>query len=67
MDTQKKAIRLPQVKTMTGLSKSSIYQKVDSGDFPKPFALGERAIAWVEAEVQGWITDRIAQRDAKAA
>ena len=59
--------RLPQVKARTGLSRSEIYRRVASGDFPAPVKLGERASAWNAAEVDRWILCRIAARDAKAA
>ena len=59
--------RLPRVKARTGLSRSEIYRRVVAGDFPAPIKLGERASAWSAAEVDGWITGRIAARDAKAA
>jgi prophage regulatory protein len=59
--------RLPAVKARTGLSRSEIYRRVQSGDVPAPIKLGERASAWNAAEVDSWITDRIAERDARAA
>lgn len=60
-------LRLPQVKARTGLSRSEIYRRVSSGDFPAPVKLGERASAWPEHEVTAWCEARIAARDAKAA
>lgn len=59
--------RLPQVKSRTSLSRSEIYRRIASGKFPKPVNLGVRARAWNAAEVDQWIADRIAARDAKAA
>ncbi len=59
--------RLPQVKAQTGLSRSEIYRRVALGTFPAPIKLGERASAWVAAEVDQWISHRIDQRGAKAA
>ena len=59
--------RLPQVKARTGFSRSEIYRRVQAGTFPAPIKLGERASAWNAAEVDSWIADRIAERDARAA
>lgn len=59
--------RLPTVKARTGLSRSEIYRRIATGDFPQPVKLGERASAWNAAEVDSWITGRIAARDARAA
>jgi len=55
-------LRLPDVIRRTGKSKSGIY--ADDG-FPKPVKLGPRAVAWVESEVEAWVTERIAVRDAE--
>ena len=44
-------LRLPAVKTSTGLSRSTIYVRVSQGTFPKPVILGGRAVGWLEAEV----------------
>lgn len=60
-------LRLPQVKARTGLSRSDLYRRVQSGDFPAPVKLGERASAWPEHEVSAWCEARIAARNAKAA
>lgn len=38
-------LRLPAVKDRTGLSRSSVYEKIATGDFPKPISLGARAVA----------------------
>jgi prophage regulatory protein len=53
-------LRLPAVKTRTGLSRSTIYLRVSQGPFPKPVSLGGRAVGWVEAEIQSWLAERIA-------
>lgn len=54
-------LRLPAVKTRTGLSRSTIYAFVDSGKFPKPISLGARAVGWLDAEVDAWVDRRIEQ------
>lgn len=59
--------RLPQVKARTGLSRSEIYRRIALGDFPAPIKLGLRASAWSKHEVDAWISQRIAARDAKGA
>jgi prophage regulatory protein len=60
-------LRLPAVKTSTGLSRSTIYLRVSQGTFPKPVSLGGRAVGWLEAEIQEWLQRRIeASRKAAA-
>ena len=52
-------LRFPDVINRTGLKRSSIYTRLKEGTFPKPIKIGERAIAWIESEIDQWITDRI--------
>lgn len=52
-------LRLPVVKTRTGLSRSTIYLRISLGKFPKPVCLGGRAVGWIEAEVQTWLERQI--------
>nr|WP_298325371.1 AlpA family transcriptional regulator [Asticcacaulis sp.] len=53
-------VRLPEVKTLTGLSRSTVYERIREGGFPKPVGLGGRNVGWVEREVIAWIEDRVA-------
>ena len=55
-------IRLREVMTKTGLSRSYVYALAQKGQFPKPVKLSERSSAWIESEVQNWIDERIQQR-----
>ena len=56
-------IKLPEVKHLTGLGRSSIYRMVAEGIFPASVSLGGgRSVGWVESEVVGWITERIQER-----
>ncbi len=54
-------LRLPEVMARTGLSRSTIYVRVAAGRFPRPVALGGRAVGWIEAEVDEWVRERIAE------
>ncbi|MCT7653684.1 AlpA family transcriptional regulator [Oceanimonas sp. NS1] len=47
----------------TGLARSTIYKYISEQAFPKPVPLGERAVAWVESEIQDWILEKVALRD----
>jgi prophage regulatory protein len=44
---------------VTGLSRSTVYNRISEGSFPTPISLGGRAVGWIEAEIQGWLEDRI--------
>ena len=56
-------IKLKEVMDCTGLARSTIYKYISEQVFPKPVPLGERAVAWVESEIQDWILEKVAQRD----
>lgn len=58
-------LRLDEVKSMTGLSRSSIYQKIQKNNFPKPISLGTRAVGWLSIELDSWVEERIALRGDK--
>jgi prophage regulatory protein len=58
-------LRLPTVKNRTGLSRSMIYLLMSRGAFPERISLGERAIGFVESEVDDWIAKRIEASRAK--
>ena len=60
-------LRLPDVKSRTGYSRSEIYRRIAAGDFPAPVKLGARASAWPEHEINAWCQSCIAARDAQAA
>jgi prophage regulatory protein len=57
-------LRIETVMEMTGKSRNHLYLSMRKGEFPRPVKIGERASAWVRGEVQRWIADRIAERDA---
>ncbi len=55
----RKILRLPIVMDRTGLSRSTVYQRVTEGKFPRPVSLGARDVGWIEAEVEEWIACQI--------
>ena len=52
-------LRLSEVRARTGLARSTIYLAISQGRFPRPIALGPRAVGWIEAEVDVWLRERI--------
>ncbi len=52
-------LRLPEVKAVTGLSKSSVYALIRANSFPAPVRLGPRTVAWVRSEIKEWATERV--------
>ena len=64
LETPKKErfLRLADVITRTGLSRSSIYLSISQGNFPQNINLGPRSVGWLESEIDGWIQERVNQR-----
>ena len=55
-------IRKPEVLAQTGLSKSTLYNRINDGLFPSPISLGLRAVAFVVSEVDTVIQAMIAEK-----
>lgn len=54
-------LRVREVLHRTGMSRSLLYA---TPNFPNAVKIGPRAVAWVEAEVEQWIDERMAAREA---
>ena len=55
-------MRLPEVVQLTGISRSTIYRWMATGEFPKQISLGANMVAWLETEVDAWMKQRIGSR-----
>ena len=53
-------LRIPAVKSESGLSRSTIYLLIDQGLWTKPVSLGARAVGWPSDEVAAINAARIA-------
>jgi prophage regulatory protein len=60
-------LRIREVKRITGLPTSSLYEAIAAGDFPKQIRLGTKRVGWIEREILEWQKARIAERDEAAA
>lgn len=52
-------LRRRQVEARTGLSRSTLYDRVRAGSFPAPISLGGKSVGWIEAEIDAWIASQI--------
>ncbi|WP_082025026.1 AlpA family transcriptional regulator [Ruegeria sp. ANG-R] len=55
---QDKIYRRPDVESLVGLSRSTIYAMIADGTFPKPIKLGKRAVGWRQSDVLTWLESR---------
>ncbi len=60
-------IRRKEVQAKTGLGASSIYAMMQQGTFPKAINISERRVAWIESDIDLWISERIKSHKATIA
>ena len=58
-------LKLPEVLNRTAMCRSTVYELINRGEFPKPIKVypGARLNAWLSEEVDGFIAERIADRE----
>ena len=57
---EKAILRWRDVVPMVGLSRVTIWRRMQEGDFPKPVRLGgpkSRAVGWRRSDVETWLSD----------
>ena len=60
-------LRLGEVLRRTGLSRSTLYNRIAKNEFPHQVSLGGRAIGWIKGEVEDWINERTNLRPERTA
>ena len=55
-----KHYRRRAVEEITGLSRSTIYDLMSKGQFPRPVKLTAKAVAWPESAITEWLATRAA-------
>lgn len=55
-------LRMPAVKSESGLSRSTLYLRISQGLWTRPVSLGPRAVGWPSDEVEALNAARIAGR-----
>lgn len=57
-------IRMDELSKRMGLAKSTLYQMIAGGKFPKPFSInGGKAAGWLTSTVDRWLEERAAARE----
>jgi prophage regulatory protein len=64
-----KVIGYDELGTAKGIpfSEQWIRKLIQQGKFPKPIKLGNRAIGFIEAEIDAWLAEKAAARPGEAA
>lgn len=61
--TSDKILRMRTVLERTGLSRSTVYRKVQDGTFPPKVKISEHCCGWRESEINRWMADPVAFRE----
>ena len=48
-------LRRRQVEELTGMSRSSIYRLMQTGEFPRPVRVGPAAVRWRARDIATWL------------
>lgn len=52
-------VRLYEVAHRTGLSRTTIYDEMSKGTFPRNYSLASRRVGWLESDIDDWIRKRL--------
>ena len=66
-DPELRFVRQGTVLERTNISRSTLYELINAGQFPRPMKIcGGRINLWPEHEVTAWLVARMADREAAA-
>ena len=51
-------LRINEVKNITSMSNSTIYELIKTNKFPRPKRIGKRAVGWLENDIMAWLESR---------
>lgn len=54
-DTPDQILRIKTVLKRTGLSRSTMYRKMENGTFPRNVQISTRCVGWRESAVNAWL------------
>jgi prophage regulatory protein len=59
IDSETRILRLKSVLYRTGLSRSTLYRKIERGTFPAQVRISERCIGWRESDIEQWLKNPV--------
>jgi len=60
--SDKRLIRIKELKEITGLSRSTIWRREKEGVFPKRLFISKGIVVWDFLEIEKWITEKLDNR-----
>lgn len=66
--SERRLVSKKELKSLLGIpySPQHIARLEAAGKFPKRLRLGQSRVAWLQAEVEQWIADKVAERDSSS-
>lgn len=61
-NVRKKLLRFATARDRTGLSHTTIYQRIATGKFPPSKPVSDDLVAWYASDINAWIDNPIAYR-----
>jgi prophage regulatory protein len=60
-----RVLSFPELRELKGIiwSRPHVHRLMDAGKFPRPIKLGKNTAAWLEDDIDKWISERMAERD----
>ena len=55
---ENRLLRRREVEKLTGLSRSTIYRMLKTGQFPQPVRIGRKAVRWRLRDIIAWMDSR---------
>ena len=56
--TTRRLLDRHEVERMVRMSRSTLYEAMAAGEFPRPIRVGKRSVRWKEDEVLAWLESR---------
>lgn len=54
-ESASRILRLGAVLDRTGLSRSTLYRKIEQRSFPRQIQITERCVGWRERDIEAWL------------
>lgn len=51
-------LRMNDVTKRTGMSRATVYRRINAGDFPRQRQISANVVGWLEHEIREWIGSR---------
>ena len=64
-DTPDRILRLPAVLARTGLTRSTLYRKIEQGKFPRQIKISERCAGWRQSAIEEWLRNPVFYEEAE--